>query len=158
MACTQDPMDALQSRKEVIRRFSDPGIPRSLVSYCTRGLWPESNRKERTSSHLQTQPEFHVAMGLRPDLPQDVLAFPHLAHTTDATPELNGNDIPDELPLELIPPSSRDLDISLNLLEDIIKNHTRARSPLGLDTSVSLLKERLLCHILDCITHLGWGR
>ncbi|KAG1778307.1 hypothetical protein EV702DRAFT_173967 [Suillus placidus] len=56
--------------------------------------------------------------------------------------KLNGNDIPDELPSELIPPSSRDLDTSVNFLKDILKNDTRARSPLGLDTPVSRLKER----------------
>ena len=55
---------------------------------------------------------------------------------------LQGNDIPDVLPAELIPPSARDLDVSVNFLKDILKNDTRARSPLGLDVPVSRLKER----------------
>jgi actin cytoskeleton-regulatory complex protein PAN1 len=52
---------------------------------------------------------------------------------------LNGNDIPDELPAELVPPSSRDLDTSVNFLKDIPKNDTRARSPSSLDNPVSRL-------------------
>ncbi|KAF9806131.1 hypothetical protein IEO21_08793 [Rhodonia placenta] len=67
--------------------------------------------------------EFHVAMGLIYRC-------------------LNGNEIPDELPAELVPPSHRDLDTSVNLLKDILKNDTRARSPSGLDAPVSKLKER----------------
>ncbi|KAG1884675.1 hypothetical protein F4604DRAFT_1901226 [Suillus subluteus] len=67
--------------------------------------------------------EFHIAMGL-------------------IYRKLNGNDIPDELPSELIPPSSRDLDGSVNFLKDIIKNDTRAPSPLGPDAPASRLKER----------------
>ncbi|TCD66409.1 hypothetical protein EIP91_001400 [Steccherinum ochraceum] len=55
---------------------------------------------------------------------------------------LNGNDLPDELPEELIPPSHRDLDTSVNFLKDILRNDTRARSP-GFDSGpVSKLKER----------------
>lgn len=38
--------------------------------------------------------------------------------------ELNGLPIPDQLPPELVPPSSRDLDTSVNFLKDILKNDT----------------------------------
>lgn len=38
--------------------------------------------------------------------------------------ELSGNEIPDQLPPELIPPSSRDLDASVNLVRDILKHDT----------------------------------
>ncbi|KAF7972256.1 hypothetical protein HWV62_18572 [Athelia sp. TMB] len=66
--------------------------------------------------------EFHVAMGL-------------------IYRRLNGNDIPDELPAELVPPSSRDLDTSVNFLKDILKNDT-SRSPANIDGPVSRLPER----------------
>ncbi len=56
---------------------------------------------------------------------------------------LNGNDVPDELPAELVPPSHRALDTSVNFLKDILKNDTRARSPAGFDSGpISKLKER----------------
>ena len=55
---------------------------------------------------------------------------------------LNGSAIPDVLPPELVPPSSRDLDTSVNFLKDILKNDNRSRSPSALDTPVSRLKER----------------
>jgi hypothetical protein len=67
--------------------------------------------------------EFHVAMGL-------------------IYRKLNGNEIPEQLPAELIPPSSRDLDTSVNFLKEVLKNETRARSPSGLDAPVSRMKER----------------
>ena len=38
--------------------------------------------------------------------------------------ELNGMEIPDQLPPELVPPSARDLDTSVNLLKDFLKNDT----------------------------------
>ncbi|KAI6138321.1 hypothetical protein BKA82DRAFT_4343222 [Pisolithus tinctorius] len=50
--------------------------------------------------------------------------------------------IPDELPAELVPLSSRDLDTSVNFLKDVLKNDTRAGSPSALDAPVSRLKER----------------
>ncbi|KAG1849807.1 hypothetical protein C8R48DRAFT_676918 [Suillus tomentosus] len=83
-------------------------------------IWTLADADNRSKLNLA---EFHVAMGL-------------------IYRKLNGNDIPDELPSELIPPSSRDLDTSVNFLKGILKNDTRARSPLGLDTPVSRLKER----------------
>ena len=59
--------------------------------------------------------------------------------------ELNGNDIPDELPAELVPPSHRDLDTSVNFVKNLLQNEpTRARSPSGLDAPVSRLPNRSL--------------
>ena len=55
---------------------------------------------------------------------------------------LNGSAIPDVLPPELIPPSSRNLDTSVNFLKDTLKNDNRSRSPSALDTPVSRLRER----------------
>ena len=48
--------------------------------------------------------------------------------------ELNGMEIPDELPSELVPPSSRDLDSSVNLIKDLLKNDTSRPSSTGPDT------------------------
>ncbi|CCM04566.1 uncharacterized protein FIBRA_06747 [Fibroporia radiculosa] len=83
-------------------------------------VWALADADNRGKLNLA---EFHVAMGL-------------------IYRRLNGNEVPDELPAELIPPSHRDLDTSVNLLKDILKNDTRARSPSSLDAPVSKLKER----------------
>jgi len=64
---------------------------------------------------------------------------------TDIVPELNGNDIPDELPAELVPPSHRDLDTSVNFVKNLLQNEpSRARSPSGFDAPVSRLPNRSL--------------
>ena len=55
---------------------------------------------------------------------------------------LNGKPIPDQLPSELIPPSSRDLDDSVDLVKDLLKHETRSRSPLNVDAPISRLKNR----------------
>jgi hypothetical protein len=87
--------------------------------------------------------EFHVAMGLiyrsmSPRMGHD-LSIPNIV------PELNGNDIPDELPAELVPPSHRDLDTSVNFVKNLLQNEpSRARSPSGLDAPVSRLPNRSL--------------
>lgn len=65
--------------------------------------------------------------------------------TPNIVPELNGNDIPDELPAELVPPSHRDLDTSVNFVKNLLQNEpSRARSPSGLDSPVSRLPNRSL--------------
>ncbi|KAF9228917.1 hypothetical protein BS17DRAFT_772724 [Gyrodon lividus] len=96
--------------------FGQSGLDRNDLAR----IWTLADADNRGKLNLA---EFHVAMGL-------------------IYRRLNGNDIPDELPHELVPPSSRDLDTSVNFLKDILKNDTRARSPSGLDTPVSRLKER----------------
>ncbi|KAJ7432542.1 hypothetical protein B0H11DRAFT_2079653 [Mycena galericulata] len=40
--------------------------------------------------------------------------------------KLNGNEIPEQLPPELVPTSSRDLSASVDLVHNILKNDTRA--------------------------------
>ena len=50
--------------------------------------------------------------------------------------------IPDQLPPELVPPSSRDLNDSVDLVKDLLKHETRSRSPASLDTPISRLKNR----------------
>ena len=58
---------------------------------------------------------------------------------------MNGNDIPDELPAELVPPSHRDLDTSVNFVKNLLQNEpSRTRSPSGLDSPVSRLPNRSL--------------
>ncbi|KAG2348212.1 hypothetical protein BDR05DRAFT_903524 [Suillus weaverae] len=104
------------SGQTALEVFGQSGIDKNDLAR----IWTLADADNRGKLNLA---EFHVAMGL-------------------IYRKLNGNDIPDELPSELIPPSSRDLDTSVNFLKDILKNDTRARSPLGLDTPVSRLKER----------------
>ncbi|KAI9451971.1 hypothetical protein BJY52DRAFT_1295264 [Lactarius psammicola] len=59
--------------------------------------------------------------------------------------KLNGNEIPDELPAELVPPSHRDLDTSVNFVKNLLQNEpSRARSPAGHDVPVSRLPNRSL--------------
>ncbi|KAL6308638.1 hypothetical protein BKA93DRAFT_822360 [Sparassis latifolia] len=85
-------------------------------------IWALADADNRGKLNLA---EFHVAMGL-------------------IYRKLNGNNIPEELPPELVPPSHKDLDTSVNLLKDILKNDTRARSPSGFDVPVSRLRDRSL--------------
>jgi hypothetical protein len=69
--------------------------------------------------------EFHVAMGL-------------------IYRNLNGMPIPDVLPPELVPPSARDLDASVDFLKDVLKNDSTTRSPSNGDSSYSTIKNRSL--------------
>jgi hypothetical protein len=55
---------------------------------------------------------------------------------------LNGSEIPAQLPPELVPPSARDLDNSVDFLKRILENESRSRSPSSLDAPVSKLKGR----------------
>ena len=50
--------------------------------------------------------------------------------------------IPDTLPDQLVPPSARDLDSSVDMLKDLLKNESRPRSPSSFDVPVSRLKNR----------------
>ena len=50
--------------------------------------------------------------------------------------------VPDQLPSELVPPSSRDLDNSVDLVKELLKHETRSRSPSSLDAPISRLKTR----------------
>ncbi|TFK45949.1 hypothetical protein OE88DRAFT_1639082 [Heliocybe sulcata] len=83
-------------------------------------IWTLADADNRGKLNVQ---EFHVAMGL-------------------IYRRLNGNPVPDELPAELIPPSHRDLDSSVDFLKQVLKDGSRARSPAAVDAPVSRLKER----------------
>ncbi|KAJ4490290.1 hypothetical protein J3R30DRAFT_3278216 [Lentinula aciculospora] len=83
-------------------------------------IWTLADVDDRGKLNLA---EFHVAMGL-------------------IYRRLNGNDIPDTLPSELVPPSARNLGDSVDILKDLLKNETRNRSPTAHDSPVSYLKER----------------
>ncbi|KAG6334877.1 hypothetical protein ID866_4218 [Astraeus odoratus] len=104
------------SGQTALEVFGQSGLDRNDLAK----IWSLADGDNRGKLNLA---EFHVAMGL-------------------IYRRLNGSEIPDELPPELVPPSSRDLDTSVNFLKDILKNDTRARSPSALDTPVSRLKER----------------
>ncbi|KAJ7507603.1 hypothetical protein B0H11DRAFT_2313758 [Mycena galericulata] len=56
--------------------------------------------------------------------------------------KLNGNEIPEQLPPELVPPSTRDLNASVDLVRDILKNGTRARTPSNADVPLSCRPNR----------------
>jgi len=55
---------------------------------------------------------------------------------------LNGSEIPTQLPAELVPPSARDLDSSVDFVKRVLENESRSRSPSSLDAPVSKLKAR----------------
>ncbi|KIK82034.1 hypothetical protein PAXRUDRAFT_832446, partial [Paxillus rubicundulus Ve08.2h10] len=111
--------------------FGQSGLDRNDLAR----IWTLADADNRGKLNLA---EFHVAMGL-------------------IYRRLNGNDIPDELPNELIPPSSRDLDTSVDFLKDILKNDSRARahSPSAFDTPVSRLKERSFTSSSSSFTQQG---
>ncbi|CAK5279140.1 unnamed protein product [Mycena citricolor] len=69
--------------------------------------------------------EFHVAMGI-------------------IYRRLNGNDIPDQLPPELIPPSSHGIEDSVHFMRDILKNETRSQNQSPSDGPTSYLPNRSL--------------
>ena len=68
--------------------------------------------------------------------------LPQLLSLTFAALGLNGNEIPEQLPEELVPASARDLNESVDFLKDILKNETRTRSPGNFDDPVSKLPTR----------------
>ncbi|KAF8216277.1 hypothetical protein K438DRAFT_1953239 [Mycena galopus ATCC 62051] len=70
-------------------------------------VWTLADIDDRGKLNLA---EFHVAMGL-------------------IYRKLNGNEIPDKLPPELEPPSSKQLGESVDLVRDLLKHETRSRTP-----------------------------
>ncbi|KAI6037806.1 hypothetical protein EDC04DRAFT_2868580 [Pisolithus marmoratus] len=117
------------SGQTALEVFGQSGIDRNELAK----IWSLADSDNRGKLNLA---EFHVAMGL-------------------IYRRLNGSEVPDELPPELVPPSSRDLDTSVNFLKDILKNDTRARSPSALDTPVSRLKERSFTSPSTTLTQQG---
>jgi len=69
-------------------------------------IWNLSDVNNRGKLNL---PEFHVAMGL-------------------IYRALNGNTIPDELPSEMVPPSMRDIDSTVDFVKDLLRNDNSARN------------------------------
>lgn len=69
-------------------------------------IWNLSDVDNRGKLNL---PEFHVAMGL-------------------IYRALNGNDIPDKLPEELVPASMRDIEGTVNFMRDLLKHESNTRS------------------------------
>ncbi|KAI0333129.1 hypothetical protein GY45DRAFT_1320068 [Cubamyces sp. BRFM 1775] len=105
------------SGQTALEVFGQSGLDRNDLAK----IWALADVENRGKLNLA---EFHVAMGL-------------------IYRRLNGNDIPDVLPPELVPPSRRDLEESVDVLKDILKNDTRARSPAGLDSGpASRMRER----------------
>ncbi|KAI6142281.1 hypothetical protein EDD17DRAFT_253805 [Pisolithus thermaeus] len=117
------------SGQTALEVFGQSGLDRNDLAK----VWSLADADNRGKLNLA---EFHVAMGL-------------------IYRKLNGSEIPDELPPELVPPSSRDLDTSVNFLKDILKNDTRAKSPSALDTPVSRLKERSFTSPSTTLTQQG---
>ncbi|WVQ83634.1 hypothetical protein IAT38_005775 [Cryptococcus sp. DSM 104549] len=69
-------------------------------------IWNLSDVDNRGKLNL---PEFHVAMGL-------------------IYRALNGNQIPDKLPEELVPASMRDIDTTVNFMKDLLRHEASSRS------------------------------
>ncbi|GAA95075.1 uncharacterized protein L969DRAFT_77433 [Mixia osmundae IAM 14324] len=88
-----------QMSKEV---FGQAGIDRDDLMK----IWNLADTENRGKLNLA---EFHVAMGL-------------------IYRRLNGNPVPDILPAELVPPSARDLDTSVDFLKDLLKNDNQQRA------------------------------
>ncbi|KAI6095034.1 hypothetical protein EDD16DRAFT_783802 [Pisolithus croceorrhizus] len=91
------------SGQTALEVFGQSGLDRNDLAK----VWSLADADNRGKLNLA---EFHVAMGL-------------------IYRKLNGSEIPDELPPELVPPSSRDLDTSVNFLKDILKT-TLVLNPL----------------------------
>ncbi|KAH7317531.1 hypothetical protein B0J17DRAFT_724373 [Rhizoctonia solani] len=82
--------------------FGQSGLSRDELAK----IWTLADGDNRGKLNLA---EFHVAMGL-------------------IFRRLNGNDIPDVLPPELVPASARDLGDQVGFLKDLLKNDTHTRS------------------------------
>lgn len=74
-------------------------------------IWHLADTSNRGKLNIN---EFHVAMGL-------------------IYRALNGNEVPETLPSELIPPSAKDLNDSVDFLKDLLKKDTNVRHSTGLN-------------------------
>ncbi|PPQ97490.1 hypothetical protein CVT26_002719 [Gymnopilus dilepis] len=104
-----------------LEKFGDSGLPRDDLAR----IWTLADMHDRGKLNIA---EFHVAMGL-------------------IYRRLNGMQIPDQLPPELIPPSVADLDSTVDRVKELLKTDTRtgsaasnkhsfnasSPSPLGID-------------------------
>ncbi|KAJ3503480.1 hypothetical protein NLJ89_g8411 [Agrocybe chaxingu] len=99
-----------------IEGFGASGLPKDDLAR----IWTLADINDRGKLNIA---EFHVAMGL-------------------IFRRLNGMPIPDQLPRELVPPSSADLDDSVDRIKELLKSDNRARSPSSFDAPQSLAKVR----------------
>lgn len=101
------------SGQTALEVFGASGLPKDDLAR----IWTLADIDDRGKLNIA---EFHVAMGL-------------------IYRRLSGMPVPDKLPPELVPPSARDLDNSVDLVKDLLKYETRTP---GVDTPVSRLKNR----------------
>lgn len=90
-----------------IEVFGQSGLERDKLMQ----IWHLSDTENRGKLNLA---EFHVAMGL-------------------IYRALNGNDIPEHLPQELVPPSAKDLSDSVDFLKDLLKRDANVRQTTALN-------------------------
>ncbi|MCO5589882.1 hypothetical protein L7F22_043851 [Adiantum nelumboides] len=90
-----------------IEVFGQSGLERDKLMQ----IWHLSDTENRGKLNLA---EFHVAMGL-------------------IYRALNGNDIPEHLPPELVPPSAKDLSDSVDFLKDLLKRDANVRQTTALN-------------------------
>ncbi|KAF7359085.1 Actin cytoskeleton-regulatory complex protein [Mycena sanguinolenta] len=91
------------SGQTALEVFAQSGVSKDDLAR----IWTLADIDDRGKLNLA---EFHVAMGL-------------------IYRKLNGNEIPDKLPPELEPPSSKQLGESVDLVRDLLKHETRSRTP-----------------------------
>ncbi|KAN0063587.1 hypothetical protein ACQY0O_004035 [Thecaphora frezii] len=87
--------------------FGQSGLDRERLMQ----IWHLADTENRGKLNIN---EFHVAMGL-------------------IYRALNGNEVPEQLPAELVPPSARDLNDSVDFLKDLLKKDTNVRNSTGLN-------------------------
>ncbi|KAH8829709.1 hypothetical protein DL96DRAFT_1669029 [Flagelloscypha sp. PMI_526] len=103
------------SGKTALDVFGQSGLPKDDLAK----IWQLADANDHGRLNKE---EFHVAMGL-------------------IYRRLNGNTVPDTLPHELIPPSSKTLDENVDILKDILKHEVRERTP-NIDEPQSRLPQR----------------
>ncbi|RDB19337.1 Actin cytoskeleton-regulatory complex protein pan1 [Hypsizygus marmoreus] len=106
------------SGQTALEVFGASGLPKDDLAR----IWTLADIDDRGKLNIA---EFHVAMGL-------------------IYRRLSGMPVPEQLPPELLPPSARDLDNSVDMMKDLLKHESRARSPSTLDAPISKLKNRSL--------------
>ncbi|KAF8589690.1 hypothetical protein K439DRAFT_300209 [Ramaria rubella] len=104
------------SGETALQVFGQSGLEKNDMAR----IWSLADQDDRGKLGLA---EFHVAMGL-------------------IYRRLNGNEIPEQLPPELVPPSSRDLDSSVDFVKGLLANDGHTRSTNGVDEPSSRLPVR----------------
>ncbi|KAG5637919.1 hypothetical protein H0H81_002680 [Sphagnurus paluster] len=106
------------SGQTALEVFGASGLPKDDLAR----IWTLADIDDRGKLNIA---EFHVAMGL-------------------IYRRLSGMPVPEQLPQELVPPSARDLNSSVDIMIDLLKHESRNRSPSMLDAPVSRAKIRSL--------------